>query len=128
MSSGAKKENEIKEYEKTNLGLPKLLNQQWGSFDISFIFMNNIVIFFFFVRIPADLQNNENNLADGFKSTVENNTNEAESDIVTALANNNSMKSDNDSEMLSHNVEIDEVHAHCYKIQNSESVIIDKIK
>ncbi|XP_060844414.1 cyclin-dependent kinase 12-like [Rhopalosiphum padi] len=61
--------------------------------------------------IPADLpnNNNENNLADSFKSTIENNTNEAESDIVAALANNNSIKSDIDSENPNNNVEIDEV-------------------
>lgn len=63
---------------------------------------------FFCFRIPADLQNNDNNSADGVKSNTENNnTNEAESDI--ALANNNSMKSDNDSEKPINNVDIDEV-------------------
>lgn len=61
----------------------------------------------FCFRIPADQQNNDNNSADGVKSNIENNTNEAESDI--ALANNNSMKSDNDSEKPTNNVDIDEV-------------------
>jgi len=70
-------------------------------------------LFFFLFRIPADVQNNENNLADGLKSTVENNTNEAESDnIAAALANNNSTKSDIESEKPNNNVETDEVHTH----------------
>jgi len=57
------------------------------------------------------MPNNENNIADGLKSTVENNTNEAESDIiVAALANNNSTKSDIESEKPNNNVETDEVH------------------
>jgi len=68
---------------------------------------------FFCFRVPADLSNNENNFADGFKLTIENNTNEAESDIIAALANNNhSMKSDIDCEKPINNVETDEVHTH----------------
>lgn len=60
------------------------------------------------------MQNNENNLADGLKSTVENNTNEAESDIIVAAlaTNNNSTKSDIESEKPNNNVETDEVHTH----------------
>lgn len=60
--------------------------------------------------IPADVQNNENNVADGLKSTIENNTNEAESDILASkLANNSSTKSDIESEKPNNNVETDEV-------------------
>ncbi|XP_025416752.1 cyclin-dependent kinase 12-like isoform X2 [Sipha flava] len=53
---------------------------------------------------PTDLQNNS---VDGVRSNNETNTNEAESD--TATAHNSLMKSDNNFEKSSHNIEIDEV-------------------
>lgn len=68
------------------------------------------LFFFFFFRILTDLQNNDTNSVNGAKSNVENNTNEAESDIATALAINNFMKSDHAFEKPSNNVEIDEVN------------------
>jgi hypothetical protein len=57
-----------------------------------------------FLRYPTDLQNNS---VDGVRSNNETNTNEAESD--TATAHNSLMKSDNNFEKSSHNIEIDEV-------------------
>lgn len=71
--------------------------------------MVQIIIIIFFFRILTDLQNNDTNSVDGVKSNIENNTNEAESDIATALAINNFMKSDNGSEKTSNNFETDEV-------------------